>query len=56
LSNISLVLKDLGQFKEAKKGFLKAIKIYKKQFGEDHIEYGKTLNNLSSVHGDLGEN
>jgi hypothetical protein len=34
---------------------LKALEINKKNFGEDHVEYANTLQNLSSVLKDLGD-
>jgi hypothetical protein len=37
LGNLSGVLKDMGDYKSAKDGYQKALEIYKKHFGEDHI-------------------
>jgi hypothetical protein len=34
---------------------LKALEINKRSFGEDHVEYARTLNNLSNVLRDLGD-
>jgi hypothetical protein len=34
---------------------LKAIEINKSYFGEDHVEYGRTLGNLSGILRDLGD-
>jgi tetratricopeptide (TPR) repeat protein len=41
------VLRDLGDYEEAKRGFLKVLEIKKHIYGEDHITYAITLNNLS---------
>jgi tetratricopeptide (TPR) repeat protein len=45
----------LGDYEGAKKGFLKALEINKRSFGEDHVQYATTLGNLSSVLLDLGD-
>jgi hypothetical protein len=34
---------------------LKALEINKRRFGEDHVEYARTLENLSNVLSDLGD-
>jgi hypothetical protein len=34
---------------------LKALEINKRSFGEDHVEYATSLENLSSVLKDLGD-
>jgi hypothetical protein len=34
---------------------LKALEINKKHYGEDHVEYAKTLYNLSLTNNDLGD-
>jgi hypothetical protein len=34
---------------------LKALEINKRSFGEDHVEYARTLGNLSSVLRDMGD-
>jgi hypothetical protein len=34
---------------------LKALEIKKRSFGEDHVEYATTLENLSNVLRDLGD-
>jgi tetratricopeptide (TPR) repeat protein len=48
-------LDDLGDYEGAKLGYLKAIEIKKRSFGEDHVEYARTLENLSSVLLNLGD-
>jgi tetratricopeptide (TPR) repeat protein len=55
LGNLSGVLKDLGDYEGAKKGYLKALEINKSYFGEDHVEYARNLGNLSGVLRDLGD-
>jgi hypothetical protein len=37
LENLSCVFKLLGEYEEAKKGFLKSLEIYKRCYGEDHV-------------------
>jgi tetratricopeptide (TPR) repeat protein len=49
LENLSIVLRNLGDYEGAKKGYLKALEINKRSFGEDHVEYARTLENLSGV-------
>jgi tetratricopeptide (TPR) repeat protein len=49
------VLRKLGDYKGAKEGYLKCLEIYKIFYGENHVEYGKTLENLSIVLDDLGD-
>jgi hypothetical protein len=39
----------MGEYNEAKQGYLKALKIDKKHYGEDHVEYAFTLHSLSGV-------
>jgi hypothetical protein len=34
---------------------LKALEINKKHYGEDHVEYARTLENLSNLLGQLGD-
>jgi hypothetical protein len=34
---------------------LKALEINKRSFGEDHVEYATTLNNISTVLRDMGD-
>jgi hypothetical protein len=34
---------------------LKALEINKKHYGEDHVEYARTLKNLSNLLGQLGD-
>jgi hypothetical protein len=45
----------LGDYEGAKLGYLKAIEIKKSYFGEDHVEYATTLENLSNVLRNLGD-
>jgi hypothetical protein len=33
----------LGEYEKAKEGYLKALEIEKKYYGEDHVEYACTL-------------
>jgi tetratricopeptide (TPR) repeat protein len=42
-------LRDLDDYEGAKEGYLKALEINEKSFGKDHVEYAKTLENLSTV-------
>jgi hypothetical protein len=49
LGNLSNVLRDLGENEVAKQGYLKVLEIKKISFGEDHILYSNTLENLSCV-------
>jgi tetratricopeptide (TPR) repeat protein len=55
LGNLSGVLKDMGDYKSAKYCFKKALEIYKKHFGEDHIDYASCLKNLSGVLRAMGD-
>jgi hypothetical protein len=36
-------LDKLGEYQKAKEGYLKALKITKKHFGESHVDYATTL-------------
>jgi tetratricopeptide (TPR) repeat protein len=45
----------LGDYEGAKKGYLKALEIKKRSFGEDHVQYATTLGNLSGVLKNLGD-
>ena len=48
-------MEKLGDYEGANQGFLRALEIKRKAFGEDHIEYAKTLHNLSNVLLSLGD-
>jgi tetratricopeptide (TPR) repeat protein len=45
---------NLGDYEGAKQGYLRALEINRKAFGEDHTEYARTLQNLSVALLDLG--
>jgi tetratricopeptide (TPR) repeat protein len=49
LENLSIVLKNLGDYEGAKEGYLKALEINKRSYGENHVNYANNLENLSSV-------
>jgi hypothetical protein len=49
LNNLSSALRDLGDYEGAKPGYLKATEILKEHYGEHHVQYAITLNNLSGV-------
>ena len=55
LGNLAGVLKDLGDYDSAKEGYLKALEIKNKYYGEDHVRYATTLGNLSIVLDYLGD-
>jgi tetratricopeptide (TPR) repeat protein len=40
---------NMGDYEEAKLEYLKALEIYKRSYGEDHVEYARVLENLSNV-------
>ena len=46
---------DLGDYEVAKQGYLKALEIKKRVYGEDHPKYAETLTNLSSAMRNLGD-
>jgi hypothetical protein len=46
LQNLCLTLRSLGEYEKSYDGFLKALEIIKKFFGEDHVEFANTLQNL----------
>jgi tetratricopeptide (TPR) repeat protein len=48
-------LENLGDYEGAKQGYLRALEINRKAFGEDHTEYARTLQNLSIVLEKLGD-
>ena len=48
-------MRNLGDYEGAKQGYLKALEIKKKAFGEEHVQYAITLDNLSSAMHDLGD-
>jgi tetratricopeptide (TPR) repeat protein len=48
-------LEKLGDYEGAKQGYLRALEINRKAFGEDHTEYATTLENLSIVLEKLGD-
>jgi tetratricopeptide (TPR) repeat protein len=39
----------LGEYKDAKEGYLKVLEIKKKHYGEYHVEYAITLQNLCNT-------
>ena len=39
----------MGNYNSAKQGYEKVLEVFKKHFGEDHVEYAITLANLSGV-------
>jgi hypothetical protein len=45
----------MGDYEGAKLGYLKALEITKRSFGEDHVQYVTTLENLSGVLRDMGD-
>jgi tetratricopeptide (TPR) repeat protein len=45
----------MGDYKSAKDGYQKALEIFKKHYGEDHINYAYTLGNLSGVLEAMGD-
>jgi hypothetical protein len=45
----------LGEYENSKEGLLKALEIDKNHYGEDHVEYANTLENLSNIFDSLGE-
>jgi tetratricopeptide (TPR) repeat protein len=55
LQNLCISLKSLGEYENAKEGYLKALEIDKKHYGEDNVEYAITLQNLCGTLNDLGE-
>jgi hypothetical protein len=42
-------LRDLGEYEEAKIICLEALEINQNYYGEDHTEYVRNLENLSSI-------
>jgi tetratricopeptide (TPR) repeat protein len=46
---------DLGDYEGAKEGYLKALEINKRSYGENHVNYARTLVNLSNVLSKLGD-
>jgi tetratricopeptide (TPR) repeat protein len=46
---------NMGDYEEAKLEYLKALEIYKRSYGDDHVNYAITLENLSSVLKNLGD-
>ena len=53
--NLGLVLLDLGDFKEARKCFERALKIDEQVYGPDHPNVAIRVNNLGGVLRDLGD-
>jgi tetratricopeptide (TPR) repeat protein len=47
LENLSLVLKDLGDFEKAKDCYQKALEIDKKHYGEYHVDFTTIFGRLS---------
>jgi tetratricopeptide (TPR) repeat protein len=48
-------LSNLGDYEGAKLGYLKALEINKSSYGEDQVEYARTLENLSVVLSNLND-
>jgi tetratricopeptide (TPR) repeat protein len=46
---------EIGDYEGAKDIYLKVLEINKKNFGEDHVQYAKTLENISIILKDLGD-
>ncbi len=44
--NLSGVLKDMGDYRKAKECYFKALEIYKKHFGENHLKYATFFGEL----------
>jgi tetratricopeptide (TPR) repeat protein len=55
MCNLSVVLEKLGDYNGAKKGYLKALEIFKINFGEEHTVYASSLGNLSGILYYLGD-
>jgi tetratricopeptide (TPR) repeat protein len=49
LENLSIVLRNLGDYEGAKEACLKALEIDKRIYGDDHENYASTLENLSII-------
>jgi tetratricopeptide (TPR) repeat protein len=49
LGNLSIILRNLGDYEGAKQGYLKALEIIKRIYGEDHANYASNLEDLSYV-------
>lgn len=54
LANLAGVLKYLGNYEEAKSKYYIALKIQKKHFRENQVEYANSLENLAEILKDMG--
>jgi hypothetical protein len=55
LGNLSGTLEKLGDYLGAKEGYLKALEIFKKNFGEEHAQFVSTLGSFSGALTKLGD-
>ena len=49
MNNLGVVLTDQGKYDEAKLMYEKLLIIFKKNYGENHPETARTLENLANV-------
>jgi CHAT domain-containing protein len=45
----------MGQYRAAESYFKKALEIYKKKFGEEHVDYAMGLSNLGDLYSEMGD-
>jgi hypothetical protein len=45
--NLSIVLRVMGDYEGANQAYLKALEIFKRSYGENHVKYTTNLSNLS---------
>jgi tetratricopeptide (TPR) repeat protein len=55
LENLSSILIHLGNYEEAKQGYLKALDTIKRIYGEENVKYAYILEDLSIVLWVLGD-
>lgn len=55
LQNIGIIYRELGDFKKAESFFTRSHLIFKKHYGDHHIETSRTIGNLAVTLGFLGD-
>ena len=54
-NNLGTVYSDLGDFQRTKDNHARALEIYSKQLGPEHVDVAASYNNLGTVFSDLGD-
>ena len=53
--HLAMALSSLGNAREAKEFYLRALSIFEQHFGHNHVQLADTINNLGNAASDLGD-